>query len=171
MQSLGMTFRNTIEPFSKTATYRCPCCHCLTLQDRGGYEICPMCFWEDDGQDDHDADEVRGGPNGSLSLTRARHNFRAVRHFRSGTPHARSTSHRSRARNYCPFVGASARISNRSERGRTDCPKAVPGPTSKKSMGWFGAKLQTIQRGQERPSGQSAGIRVAVKERLSWRFA
>ena len=57
------------------AAYRCPCCHCLTLHQRGGYEICPVCFWEDDGQDDHDADEVRGGPNGSLSLTRARHNF------------------------------------------------------------------------------------------------
>jgi len=32
-------------------------------------------FWEDDGQDDHDADEVRGGPNGSLSLTQARANY------------------------------------------------------------------------------------------------
>jgi len=35
-----------------------------------------VCFWEDDGQDSHDADEVRGGPNGSLSLTQARQNFR-----------------------------------------------------------------------------------------------
>ena len=33
-------------------------------------------FWEDDGQDDHDADEVRGGPNGDLSLAAARRNFR-----------------------------------------------------------------------------------------------
>ena len=39
------------------------------------YDICPVCFWEDDGQDDHDADVVRGGPNGSLSLTIARHNY------------------------------------------------------------------------------------------------
>src|SRR5436853_3831606 len=77
MQSLGMTFRNTIEPFSEAAAYRCPCCQCRTLHERGGYEICPICFWEDDGQDDHDADEVRGGPNGSLSLTRARQNYRA----------------------------------------------------------------------------------------------
>ena len=74
MQSLGVTFRNTIEPFSKTAAYRCPCC-CLTLHERGGYELCPACFWKDDWQDDHDADEVRGGPNDSLSLTRARLNF------------------------------------------------------------------------------------------------
>lgn len=36
-----------------------------------------MCFWNDDGQDDHDADEVRGGPNRGLSLTEARDNFRS----------------------------------------------------------------------------------------------
>jgi len=35
----------------------------------------PCVFWEDDGQDDHDADEVRGGPNGTLSLLQARLNF------------------------------------------------------------------------------------------------
>ena len=56
--------------------YRCPCCGCRTLGERGGFEICPVCFWEDDGQDDADADTVRGGPNGSLSLTQARQNFR-----------------------------------------------------------------------------------------------
>jgi hypothetical protein len=55
---------------------RCPCCGCKTLSERGGFEICPVCFWEDDGQDDHDADDVRGGPNGALSLTEARVNYR-----------------------------------------------------------------------------------------------
>jgi hypothetical protein len=55
--------------------YPCPCCGYVTLPERGGWEICPVCFWEDDGQDDHDADEVRGGPNRSLSLTQARRNF------------------------------------------------------------------------------------------------
>ena len=55
---------------------RCPCCGCKTLGERGGFEICEVCFWEDDGQDDHDADAVRGGPNGALSLTQARANFR-----------------------------------------------------------------------------------------------
>ncbi|KAB8196239.1 hypothetical protein FH608_005540 [Nonomuraea phyllanthi] len=53
----------------------CPCCGFLTLATRGGYEICPVCFWEDDGQDDHDADDVRGGPNYELSLTQGRRNF------------------------------------------------------------------------------------------------
>ncbi|MFE3454553.1 CPCC family cysteine-rich protein [Nonomuraea sp. NPDC059194] len=55
--------------------YPCPCCGFLTLATRGGYEICPVCFWEDDGQDDHDANEVRGGPNYELSLTQGRRNF------------------------------------------------------------------------------------------------
>jgi hypothetical protein len=54
---------------------RCPCCGCRTLGERGGFEICSVCFWTDDGQDDHDADVVRGGPNGALSLTEARANY------------------------------------------------------------------------------------------------
>jgi len=36
-----------------------------------------VCFWHDDGQDDHDADEVRGGPNKDLSLSQARANYQA----------------------------------------------------------------------------------------------
>jgi hypothetical protein len=39
-------------------------------------EICEVCYWEDDGQDDHDAEVVRGGPNGGLSLSEARANYR-----------------------------------------------------------------------------------------------
>jgi Cysteine-rich CPCC len=58
--------------------YRCPCCHHLTLEERGGNEICPVCFWEDDGQDDMDADVVRGGPNGGRSLTQGRLNYRRL---------------------------------------------------------------------------------------------
>jgi hypothetical protein len=57
---------------------RCPCCGCLTLDKRADFDICPVCFWEDDGQDDHDADVVRGGPNGRLSLTEARANYLRV---------------------------------------------------------------------------------------------
>lgn len=52
--------------------YSCPCCGHLTLSERGGYEMCSMCGWEDDGQDDHDSHVVRGGPNGPLSLDDAR---------------------------------------------------------------------------------------------------
>ena len=56
--------------------YRCPCCRYPTLDERGGYEICELCGWEDDGQDDPHADEVWGGPNGLYSLSEARSNFK-----------------------------------------------------------------------------------------------
>jgi hypothetical protein len=55
-----------------TGPHACPCCGCLTLDGRGNYQICPVCRWEDDGQD---ADEVRGGPNRGISLTGAREHF------------------------------------------------------------------------------------------------
>jgi hypothetical protein len=80
--------------------HACPCCACLTLGERGGFEICPVCFWEDDGQDEADADVVRGGPNRSLSLTQARANFEAFaacdqrsrEHVRPPTPSERPGS-------------------------------------------------------------------------------
>jgi hypothetical protein len=55
---------------------RCPCCFCKTLGGRACFEVCEVCYWEDDGQDEYDADVVRGGPNGELSLTQARANYR-----------------------------------------------------------------------------------------------
>ena len=72
---MRMSFQNVIKGYAD-GPHRCPCCGFRTLGERGGYEICSVCFWEDDGQDEHDADEVRGGPNGDLSLTQARQNFR-----------------------------------------------------------------------------------------------
>ena len=61
------------------ATYRgrflCPCCFMPTLDERASYDICPICFWEDDGQDSEDADIIRGGPNHGYSLSEARSNF------------------------------------------------------------------------------------------------
>lgn len=68
------TFRG---PKTDGSKYECPCCGYRTLTERGGYEICPVCFWEDDGQDAADADTVRGGPNSSLSLSQAKANFGA----------------------------------------------------------------------------------------------
>lgn len=58
--------------------FRCPCCKYKTLHERGGFELCPVCFWEDDGQDEPDAERVLGGPNGSLSLRQAQANFRRL---------------------------------------------------------------------------------------------
>jgi uncharacterized protein YjbI with pentapeptide repeats len=61
------------------ATDICPCCYSLTLTGRGRFEICGVCYWEDDGQDDIDADKVLGGPNGDLSLTHGRANYARLR--------------------------------------------------------------------------------------------
>ncbi|MFG3589486.1 CPCC family cysteine-rich protein [Streptomyces sp. NPDC047990] len=47
-------------------------------RSRGSYKICPVCFWEHDGQDEQDANRVWGGPSGRLSLTAACRNFHAV---------------------------------------------------------------------------------------------
>ena len=68
-------FVNVTHPEEARATYRCPCCQSRTLCGRAQDEICPVCFWHDDGQDDHDAEDVRGGPNGWLSLVQARDNY------------------------------------------------------------------------------------------------
>lgn len=55
----------------------CPCCGHATLSERGMYQICPICFWEDDGQDSADADEARNGPN-RVSLTAGRASYLAI---------------------------------------------------------------------------------------------
>ena len=52
----------------------CPCCGYATLSGEADFEICSICFWEDDGQDDPNADEAVGGPN-KVSLTQGRLNF------------------------------------------------------------------------------------------------
>ena len=56
--------------------YLCPCCYMPTLTERRGDDICPICFWEDDGQDTDDEKIVRGGPNKDYSLREARDNFK-----------------------------------------------------------------------------------------------
>ncbi len=57
-------------------THRCPCCFHKTLFGHGNDSMCPVCCWEDDGQDESDADQVRGGPNGSTSLREGQENFK-----------------------------------------------------------------------------------------------
>jgi hypothetical protein len=71
---MNQPFNNVSRPIEAVPTYRCPCCRCKTLCGRAQDEICPVCYWEDDGQDEHDADLVRGGPNESLSLRQAQTN-------------------------------------------------------------------------------------------------
>ncbi len=50
--------------------YLCPCCGYLTFTEEvcGTFEICPVCFWEDD----NTQSKV---PNYEISLLKARENF------------------------------------------------------------------------------------------------
>lgn len=66
---------NITKDSRKGEKFACPCCGYKTVSASGGYDICNVCFWEDDGQNDEDADVIRGGPNGKLNLSEARRNF------------------------------------------------------------------------------------------------
>jgi hypothetical protein len=46
-----------------------------TLEAPGALALCPVCWWEDDGQEDVDASEVRLTVNGALSLAEARAHY------------------------------------------------------------------------------------------------
>jgi hypothetical protein len=64
-------------PVSTETRFRCPCCGYRTLEAPAALGLCPVCWWEDDGQEDEDATEVRLTVNGQLSLAEAREHFAA----------------------------------------------------------------------------------------------
>jgi len=52
----------------------CRCCGSLSINERGAYEICPVCFWEDDGL--RELDRV-SGPN-HMTLREGKKNFQRI---------------------------------------------------------------------------------------------
>jgi hypothetical protein len=58
-------------------TYPCPCCRLKTLSEKppGTYEVCPVCYWEDDPVQ-FENEEYAGGAN-RVSLLTARENYHA----------------------------------------------------------------------------------------------
>lgn len=52
----------------------CLVCGHKTIMHRGSFEICPVCFWEEEGAVDQ-PNAPKGGPNGNLSLNQARANY------------------------------------------------------------------------------------------------
>lgn len=58
---------------------KCPCCFLRTISELSSYEICPICGWEDDGQNDSNEELVLGGPNKGYSLEEARKNFELLK--------------------------------------------------------------------------------------------
>lgn len=55
--------------------FACPCCGRKTLQEQASFDICRVCWWEDDGQDNIDADKTFGGANYGITLAQARYNY------------------------------------------------------------------------------------------------
>jgi Cysteine-rich CPCC len=56
-------------------SFPCPCCGYLTFDEEpcGGFEICPVCYWEDDYVQNNDP-IYKGGANG-ISLNDAKLNY------------------------------------------------------------------------------------------------
>jgi hypothetical protein len=61
--------------------FTCPSCWFPTLSERRWYEICILCNWEDDWQDDYNSSEVMWWPNWILSLDNSRINFEKKYNF------------------------------------------------------------------------------------------
>lgn len=59
----------------KNGKFQCPCCDFYTLGEEGAFDVCPVCFWEDDKSQCRDIDLI-GGAN-KISLAQARENFRS----------------------------------------------------------------------------------------------
>jgi hypothetical protein len=57
--------------------YNCPCCGYRTLDSEPGcFDICPVCYWEDDNLQRNDPD-YKGGAN-DISLNEARENYKKL---------------------------------------------------------------------------------------------
>jgi hypothetical protein len=58
--------------------FRCLCCGCATLgeQPPGTFEICPVCYWEDDNV--QAKNPTLGGGANKVSLEEARRNFKTL---------------------------------------------------------------------------------------------
>jgi len=56
--------------------FACPCCGFLTLPTRTDWDLCPVCFWEDDPSQAADESDPAGA-NG-LSLQDARTNYALI---------------------------------------------------------------------------------------------
>lgn len=56
--------------------YKCPCCGFYTFDEKpnGTFDICPVCFWEDDNIQLND-ETYEGGAN-RVSLVQARENYK-----------------------------------------------------------------------------------------------
>ncbi|RXM38169.1 hypothetical protein BOQ62_19125 [Chryseobacterium sp. CH21] len=52
--------------------FTCPCCNYKTILEKGNYQICRVCFWEDDGGDD----EFKYSYVNHMTLKEGKENFK-----------------------------------------------------------------------------------------------
>lgn len=70
----------------------CPCCQHLTLSQRGAYDICPVCYWQDDPIDEWAPDDPSWA-NGGITTAQGRENFLAIGACRQEhVPHVRAAN-------------------------------------------------------------------------------
>ena len=75
----GMKGHSWVQEFKMPNT--CPVCGFYTLEERDSWDVCGICWWEDDGQDEkefgkfNDPNKIMGGPNANWSLTSYRRFF------------------------------------------------------------------------------------------------
>lgn len=62
----------TEENKKDSSLYKCPCCSRFTLYERGAYEICRVCDWEDDPVQSTDPAYSGGANSSNLSDAQAR---------------------------------------------------------------------------------------------------
>ncbi len=62
---------------SKNQRFPCKCCGYLTISEYGLYDICPVCFWEDDSaESDSENEDFISQANNDMTLIEAKNNFR-----------------------------------------------------------------------------------------------
>lgn len=68
--------RKNMETINAFGKYICPCCGFFTLNKQADntFQICPVCYWEDDGIQFHEP-YYEGGAN-QVSLNQAKENFK-----------------------------------------------------------------------------------------------
>ena len=56
--------------------FRCPCCNFKTLKEKptGTFQVCPICYWEDDDVQFYNQDYENGA--NMVSLNQAKENFK-----------------------------------------------------------------------------------------------
>lgn len=114
----------------------CPCCGYRTLPTRGDYELCPVCWWEDEGGEPWDY----SGANGQ-TLVEAQQQYLALRRpYRLRPGKVRGPRQgEARAPDWRPFV-LSEKLLRRVERAHLDWQRSVDGSEFRASEEEAGAE-------------------------------